>query len=241
MSKAVAYVRFSCSKQEDGYSIEYQQDKCEAYASLKDIELTGIYSDEGISGKSMKRRSGLKDALDALGKDGVDTLVCYSISRLTRNMADLCFLVNAYFGKGGYNLVCVNEGIDTSTASGRLVLHMLGAVMQNEVETLSERVKASIETRRKQNKKVSRHAPFGFRVSKRTGQLVADLKERRAYAQAHEMRRDGLKPREISEALASKRVRNRRGRPYSRASVVQMLKREPQWAEEYLMSVVTEW
>ncbi len=230
MSKAVAYIRYSCEKQSDGTSLEAQQDKCEAFASLKDVELVSVFADEAKSGRSLNRRDGLQDALSCLGQNGVDTLICYSISRLTRSMSDLCNLVDAYFGPKGFKLVCVQESIDTTTAAGRLVLHMLGAVMASEVEQLSERVKASIEVRRKHNQKISRHAPFGYRKSNRTGKLVPNIKERRTFEVAKLLSSDGHSAREIAEILAGRRVRNRSGRPYQRQSIIQMLNREPSWA-----------
>lgn len=229
-NNVVIYLRYSCARQSDGNSIQYQMDKCSKFVELHDMNVSAVFTDEAKSGKSMRKRDGLHQALSMLGKDGVDTLVCYSISRLTRSMKDLCNIVGDYFGPGGHNLVCVNESIDTSNAAGRLVLHMLGAVMANEVETLGERVQASVDSRKERGLKVSRHAPFGYRKSNRTGKLVADVKERRVHALVVESRNSGMRLSEIMDALKAKRVRNRNGKPYSVVALSKMASMEPIWA-----------
>ena len=76
------------------------------------MEIVGEYSDEGHSGKNIKRRQEfmrmLNDSED--GKDGVDFVLVFKLSRLGRNAADVLSslqLMQDY----GVNLICVEDGI----------------------------------------------------------------------------------------------------------------------------------
>ena len=66
MTKTIAYLRVSTDKQADkGISLEAQQDKAKAYASLYELELTEIIIDAGESAKTLDR-PGLQRALSIL-------------------------------------------------------------------------------------------------------------------------------------------------------------------------------
>lgn len=77
------------------------------------MEIVGEYSDEGHSGKNIKRRQEfmrmLNDSED--GKDGVDFVLVFKLSRFGRNAADVLSslqLMQDY----GVNLICVEDGIN---------------------------------------------------------------------------------------------------------------------------------
>lgn len=141
-TRAVAYVRVSTEKQADaGQSLEAQQAKLAAYASLYELELVEVVVDAGVSAKTLNR-PGLQRALAMLESGAADALVVVKLDRLTRSVRDLGELVEGVFAEKGAALLSVSEQIDTRSAAGRLVLNVLASVSQWEREAIGERTAA---------------------------------------------------------------------------------------------------
>jgi DNA invertase Pin-like site-specific DNA recombinase len=112
------------------------------------------YTDTGVSGTKESR-----PALDALVTDAkrrkVDVLVCWRLDRLGRNLRHLILLLDE-LNALGIGFVTLGEGIDTTSPTGRLVLHVLGAISEFERERIRERVMAGLQRARTQGKSLGR-------------------------------------------------------------------------------------
>lgn len=162
--RVVGYVRVSMDMQAlEGVSLEAQSEKIKAYCKLHDVELIGIYKDEGLSAKSLER-PGLKSALAKLERGRANTLLVVKLDRLTRSLLDLDMLIRGYFTKEQYHLLSVSESLDTRTAMGRFVLYILGLIAQWERESISERTRDAM-THLKQQGVAMGGAPYGFAYS----------------------------------------------------------------------------
>lgn len=100
-----------------------------------------------------KRRPGLELLMAKLG-DG-DEVVVWKLDRLARSLPDLIDKVK-YMTARGTKLRSLTEGIDTRTAMGNLLLHVLGSVAQFERDLTVERTKAGIANRRRLGHPVGR-------------------------------------------------------------------------------------
>ena len=117
-TRTVAYLRVSTDKQADaGVSLEAQQDKAKAYASLYDLSLVEVVIDAGESAKTLER-PGLQRALTMLKTGKADALLVVKLDRLTRSVVDLGALIETYFAPGKAALLSVSEQIDTRSAAG---------------------------------------------------------------------------------------------------------------------------
>ena len=89
--KCYIYTRVSTSMQVDGYSLDAQKDKLKKYADYQEMSIVGEYSDEGKSGKSVESRPQFKQMLSDIenGKDNVDYVLVFKLSRFGRNAADV--------------------------------------------------------------------------------------------------------------------------------------------------------
>src|SRR2546422_11014138 len=135
-TRAVGYIRVSTDKQaEHGISLEAQHAKLTQYAALYDIELVDIIVDAGVSAKSLNRL-GLQRALGMLRKGQADALLVAKLDRLTRSTRDLGTLVEEDLARGKWSLLSVAEQLDTRSASGRLVLGILGVVASWERDAI---------------------------------------------------------------------------------------------------------
>ena len=101
-----------------------------------------------------------------------DTLACYKLDRIGRSLAHLTKLL-ADLEARGVHFRTVEDGLDTRGSTGKLVLHMLGAVTQFERDLIIERTRAGLAAARKR----------GFLVSYATrghGRLGVSSAEREA-------------------------------------------------------------
>lgn len=84
------------------------------------------YSDEGKSGKGVEGGPQFQQMLQDIetGKDNVDFVLVFKLSRFERNAADvLCSLQRMQ--DFGVNLICVEDGIDSSKDAGKLMISVL--------------------------------------------------------------------------------------------------------------------
>jgi DNA invertase Pin-like site-specific DNA recombinase len=84
------------------------------------------YVDTGVSG-AKDRRPALDGLTTAVRRHQVDAVVCWRLDRLGRNLRHLVLLLDEWQARG-VAFVTLGEGIDTSTAAGRLVAGVLGSI-----------------------------------------------------------------------------------------------------------------
>ena len=170
-TKCYIYTRVSTAIQVDGYSLDAQKDKLRKYAEFQDMEIVGEYSDEGHSGKNIKGRQEFMRMLNDIedGKDGVDFVLVFKLSRFGRNAADVLSslqLMQDY----GVNLICVEDGIDSSKEAGKLLISIIAAVAEMERENIRVQTMAGREQKAREGKWNGGFAPYGYRLE--NGELV---------------------------------------------------------------------
>lgn len=77
-----------------------------------------------------------------------DTLVVWKLDRLGRSVAELIQLM-AFFEKWKINFVSLQDSIDTRTAMGKFMFHLLASLAQLERDLTAERTKAGMDAARK--------------------------------------------------------------------------------------------
>jgi DNA invertase Pin-like site-specific DNA recombinase len=138
----VGYARVSTDEQ----NLNLQHDALKAAGCEK------VFQNDGFSG-ALTDRPGLEQALETVQKG--DVLVVWKLDRLGRSLAHLIHVIEA-LGEGGVEFVSLSENIDTTTAGGRLVFHMMGALAEFERALIAERSKAGMIAARKRGKHVGR-------------------------------------------------------------------------------------
>jgi len=122
---------------------------------LDALKLSGcdkVYRDEGISGAKSKR-PGLDKALKALKRG--DHLIVWRLDRLGRSVRHLIELTTLFEAKG-VAFTSLSDGIDTSTASGKLFFHITSAFAEFERNLISERTKAGMAAAKARGVKLGR-------------------------------------------------------------------------------------
>lgn len=153
------YMRVSDVKQEDGISLEMQEDEISKYAAYKGIEDMKKYS-EIKSARSVKGRLKLSELLGDVKEGRIKKIIVYKLDRLTRSLRDLMNLLYL-LDEHGCQLHSTFENIDTSTPSGRMLVQVLGIVAEWESANTSERVSSSMDKFASSGVWLS-SIPFGF-------------------------------------------------------------------------------
>ena len=220
--KAIGYIRVSTRDQaESGASLASQRTKIEAYAVLHDLELVEVIEDAGYSAKSLDR-PGMTKLLSLIHGRKITTVVVAKLDRITRSVRDLGELIDV-FQRSGVEFASVADHIDTSTASGRLVLNVMGSVSQWEREAIGERTAEALAVMRSNGRRISRHAPYGYRLN---GQgWIEDEWEQEAVQVMRTLRADGLSLRRIAERLQTQGFTSRTGKRLSPQLIANVLGR----------------
>jgi DNA invertase Pin-like site-specific DNA recombinase len=180
MKRVALYARVSTTDQRP----EVQLDALREYASARGLEVVQEYIDHGVSG-TKDRRPAL-DALLADAKrrrfDGVAAVKLDRLARSVRHLTTMC----ADWEALGIDLIVVDQGIDTSTASGRFLFHTLAAVAELEGALIRERTKAGLGAARRRGVKLGGRKP---------------VLDKRGRERVQRLRRSGKSIRQIAELV----------------------------------------
>ena len=166
----VGYARSSTIDQEAGYQ-----------AQLKTLKAAGCDKVFAEKVSSVAHRTQLEAAID-YAREG-DTLVVTKLDRLARSVAHLVVIGERLDAKG-VSLKVLEQAIDTSTSTGRLMFNMLGAIAQFERELMLERQRE------------------GVAKAKAEGKYKGRSPTARAKApEVHQLRSEGLGATAISKRL----------------------------------------
>ncbi len=120
--RVVFYVRVSTNEQ----TVAPQLDALEAYATARGLDVVDVYTDEGISG-SKDRRPALDEMMSKAKRRSFDAIAIVKLDRLARSTRHLTQLA-AELEAWGVDLIVLDQGVDTSTPSGKLLFAILGRV-----------------------------------------------------------------------------------------------------------------
>ena len=153
MGKKVAvYARVSTDHQ----TVENQLQVLREVAEKNDYEIVCEYIDSGISGAKGRDK---RPQFDALIKDAVrrkfDLIMCWDISRLGRSLQHLVGFLSEIQSKN-VDLYIHQQGLDTSTPTGKMMFQMVGCFAEYERNIISERVRAGLDRAKREGKKLGR-------------------------------------------------------------------------------------
>jgi site-specific DNA recombinase len=195
--QTIGYVRVSTDRQaEHGVSLEAQEAKIRAMATVQGADLIEVVVDGGESAKSLNR-PGLQRIMTLVNSGKVQAVIVAKLDRLTRSVKDLCGLLEL-FEKRKVALISVAEALDTGSAAGRLVITIMGAVSQWEREAIGERTRDALRHKRGNGERVGNIA-FGYRLSADDRHLEPDGDEQAALAAIRELRTAGHSLRRIAD------------------------------------------
>jgi DNA invertase Pin-like site-specific DNA recombinase len=222
--QTIGYVRVSTDRQaEQGVSLEAQEAKIRAMATVQSAELLDVIVDGGESAKSLNR-PGLQRLLELINAGKVDAVIVAKLDRLTRSVKDLCGLLEL-FEKRKVALISVAESLDTGSAAGRLVITIMAAVSQWEREAIGERTRDALRHKRGKGERVG-NIEFGYRLAADGVHVEPDPAEQASLAAIRSLRLGGHSLRAVAGALNNSGHRTRRGTQWRLESVVRAINQD---------------
>jgi DNA invertase Pin-like site-specific DNA recombinase len=138
--RVALYLRVST----DGQSVENQRLELEAAAERHGWQVVQTFKDHGISGaKGRDKRPGLDAMLKGVARRDFDMVAAWSVDRLGRSVQHLVETLGELHAKG-VDLYLHQQGLDTSTPSGKAMFQMLGVFAEFERAMIRERVNAGL-------------------------------------------------------------------------------------------------
>ena len=175
--RAARYLRVSRVDQR----ADLQDDETEELVKRRGWKLVDTYEDHGVSG-SRDRRPELDRLMGDLRRRRFDVLVVWRSDRAFRSLRHMVVLLDE-LGSRNVSFVSVTEPFDTSTPSGKLLLHMVSAMAEFERGILQERTRAGLAAARRR----------GARLGRPRARLDED--------HVRELRAGGMSVREIASSM----------------------------------------
>ena len=135
------YARVSTDRNQ---TVENQLRELQAVAQRSGWIVVSVHTDEGISGaKGRDKRPAYDALLKAVSRREIDLIAAWSVDRLGRSLSDLVAFLGDIQSKG-VDLYLHQQGLDTSTPSGRMMFGMLSVFAEFERSMIRERIMAGL-------------------------------------------------------------------------------------------------
>ena len=165
--KAALYVRLSVEfNGKRGDSLETQRQIMEAYIALcPDIEIVGVYTDNGITGQHFERREFQRMLADAeAGK--IDCIVVKDLSRLGRNAIDSGYYIEKYFPLHHIRFIAVNDQYDSEDAENsgnHIIVPLKNIINEAYAADISRKVRSQAHQAMQDGEFIGARPPFGYK------------------------------------------------------------------------------
>ena len=211
----IGYLRVSTEEQDkSGLGLEAQEDRVRAMGVVKGVTVVTVT--EAASAKSLDRPV-LQTALRAVRDGEAAGIIVAKLDRLTRSVRDLAALLEA-----GVAFISCAETVDTSTATGRMMLNVIVTIAQWERETIGERTREALAAKRKRGEALG-NVPYGF---KSVGGRVATCDKEQDVLLLIKDLRSTMTVSEIAKELNNRRMETRAGTAWKYQYVQKILKDE---------------
>ena len=225
------YLRVSSRVQRDRETIASQREAVLAHAGARDwtVPEEHVFADDGFSGATLDRPA-LEALRDAVAGGEVETVLAWSVDRLSRNFAHQ-MLLQEEFARHGARIVFV-QAPDDATPQGMLLRQMLSVISEYERTQIAERSRrGKIRRARQGSLNMISRPPYGYRLIRKTetrgARLEIDEAEATVVRRIYDLyAREGLKMNAVSQRLDAEGVRPRHAEHWPTATVAVILRNE---------------
>ncbi|MGF2920811.1 recombinase RecB, partial [Staphylococcus aureus] len=121
------------------------------------------YTDSGISGKNIEGRPAMKRLLQDVKDNKIEIVLSWKLNRISRSMRDVFNIIHE-FKEHGVGYKSISENIDTSNASGEVLVTMFGLIGSIERSTLASNVKMSMNAKARSGEAITGRV-LGYKLS----------------------------------------------------------------------------
>ena len=204
--RVAGYARVSTDSEEQFTSYEAQIDYyTQMIRSRSDWQFVKVYTDEGITGTSTKRREGFNQMVeDALGGK-IDLIITKSVSRFARNTVDSLVTVRKLKEKG-VEVFFEKENIYTLDSKGELLITIMSSLAQEESRSISENVTWGQRKRFADGKVSMPYKRFLGYAKGKDGQPVIVEEEAKVVREIYDLFLSGKTPQSIARMFTKRGV-----------------------------------
>ena len=213
--RAAIYTRVSTEDQaKEGFSLDAQLKRLEAYCRARGWTVAARYVEEGQSGRTVNRPA--YRAMMAAMEDW-DLILVMKMDRIHRNSVNFTLMMDE-LRRHGKEFNSLQESFDTTTAMGRFVMDIMQRIAQLESEQIGERVHMGMQKKaRDGDLHLGSAHPYGYEY--RNGELLVIPQEAAVVEKMFHWREQGLSYQRIADSLNQASVPSKRGGAWSRQSV----------------------
>jgi len=217
--RAALYVRVSTEDQAiDGFSLEAQMRKLEAYCAAENYDIADRYIDDGYSGTKTARPEYQRMLKDI---DKWDVIVVLKMDRIHRNSVNFTQMMDL-LRKRNKNFASVYDQFDTVSAMGRFVMDIMQRIAQLESEQIGERVKLAMKYKAENGSgNLGSAHPYGYEY--KDGNLVVIDDEAHIVRAIFNMYTRGSTLQDICDYLNSAGIESKKGVGWSRQTISNIL------------------
>ncbi|CDQ45691.1 recombinase family protein [Mycolicibacterium neoaurum] len=212
--RTALYLRVSLDRTGEQLAVERQRNDAERVVKQRGWNIVDTYTDNSVSAAGKKERPEFTRMLDAIKRGEIQAVVAWSLDRLARNARDRLALVEACRDHGVIIALVQGSDMDPTTASGRLVIGVLGEVAEMEIGLKSERQTAAAVQRSNLGR-----PPLGTRLTGYTPQGDTVAQEAELVRRIFKLFHAGESLRSITRLLTNEGVTTRKGRPWNPSSI----------------------
>lgn len=163
MPAAAIYARISSDHRGDAAGVKRQIEDCKKLAAQRDLKVADLYVDNDISAYSGKPRPEYRRLCEDIKGGLINVVIAWHPDRLHRSTKELEEFIDLLDASGTDVQTCVGGHYDLSTASGKMMARIVGAVARGDSEHASERIKRKMAERAQQGKAPAGGArPYGY-------------------------------------------------------------------------------
>ena len=229
--KVGLYARYSDTKQDDGYSIEYQLSECQSYLSKQGLSLTKTYIDQAISGTKVAGREAFHELIHDVKNGLIDVIIVYKFSRMFRNAYE-SHKYRKLFKKHGVRLISVTQQVDDDTSAGQLMIGVMANIDEYQSAVISDHVKSAMREMVSNGFFAGGTVPYGYKLEsvqhgkKTRKKYVPDEFESQLVKELFELYADNYSLRYLQTYLKDKGAFTRQGKYFSIQTICRMLRND---------------
>ena len=234
--RVAIYIRISTDEERQPFSLEAQETKLRAYIESQEGWQLVTVVPEQASGATTDRPK-LAKLLAAARAGRFDLVLVYRVDRFSRSVRGLAHLLDE-LDSAGVAFRSATEPFDTTTPAGRMMVQMLAVFAEFERATIIDRVINGMERKAGRGEWCGGSRPYGYLVDAATGKLIvkedeSPLPPRIFDTYVHQ--RVGAK--EIATQLNEHGHTTKNGKPWSRDSVLTVLRNRAYLGEVFFREV----
>ena len=145
-----------------GFSLAGQEDALKNYCTALGYSVYKIYKDEGRSAKDIKNRPAMVQMLADAEQKVFSAIFIYKLDRFSRSLKDLILTIDR-LKTWNIDFISLQDRIETASASGKLMFHIISAFAEFERNIIGERTTFGMEQKTRGGGSVTK-PPLGYRM-----------------------------------------------------------------------------